>query len=220
MGINTSTSYESEQEPKKYHEAATVNGTEISVGWDNGYRDYTIYFPQIDLNAREEGVHDQVLRITQRPDVAKKVFDYAVKLAQTEANVYNIYRKVDKFSRGLPYEEDGSSKTSPTAPAAEAIKEKDPDKSYHEAATVNGVEISVGWDNGYRDYTIYFPQIQLDKETAKKGIYDQVIRITRQPKIAKQVFDYAVARARLTSNPHEIFKKVEEYSRSLEYDEE
>ena len=93
-------------------------------------------------------------------------------------------------------------------------------KKYREATTVNGVEISVGWDNGYDDYTIHFPQIQLGEESSEKGVYDQVIRLTRRPEVAKQVFDYAVARAQLTSDLHEIFKKVEEYAGDLPYDEE
>ena len=218
----TPADYTGEQEPRGYHEATTVNGVDISVGWDNGYNDYTIYFPQIDLShawENEEGVSDQVLRLSRRPDVAKKVFDYAVQLAQTESNVYEIYRKVDAFSRDLPYDKDEPEEATPTPPP-EAKQERGPDKSYHEATTVNGVEISVGWDNGYDDYTIYFSQIQLGEESSKKGVYDQVIRLTRRPEVAKQVFDYAVARAQLTSDLHEIFKKVEEYSRDLPYDEE
>jgi hypothetical protein len=102
---------------------------------------------------------------------------------------------------------------------ADYAGEQEP-KKYHEATTVNGVDISVGWDNGYNDYTIYFPQIQIDEESSEKGVYDQVIRLTRRPEVAKQVFDYAVVQAKLTSDLHEIFKKVEEYSRDLPYDEE
>jgi len=214
----TPADYAGEQEPQKYHESTTVNGVEISIGWDN---DYTICFPQINLShawENKEGVSDQVLRLSRRPDVAKKVFDYAVQLAQTESNVYEIYRKVDVFSRDLPYDEDKPEETSPT-PAPKAKQEQGPDKSYHESTTVNGVEISIGWDNGYNDYTIYLPQIRLGEEASEKGVYDQIIRLTRHPKIAKQVFDYAVARAQLTSDLHEIYKKVEEYSSDLLYDE-
>ena len=91
---------------KPYREETTVNGVEISIHWDNGYGDYVIYFPQIELGdtAYEKGVSDQVLRISQKPEVAKQVFDYASKLAQTEKDVYEIYKKVDEFSRDLPHD--------------------------------------------------------------------------------------------------------------------
>ena len=127
----TPADYTGEQEPRGYHEATTVNGVDISVGWDNGYNDYTIYFPQIDLShawENEEGVSDQVLRLSRRPDVAKKVFDYAVQLAQTESNVYEIYRKVDAFSRDLPYDKDEPEEATPT-PTPEAKQKQRPHKS-------------------------------------------------------------------------------------------
>jgi hypothetical protein len=93
---------------KSYSEKATVNGVEISVRWDREYEDYTIYFPQIELGekASEKGVFDQIIRITRRPEVAKQVFDYASKLAQTESDVYKIFKQVEDFSRDLPYNED------------------------------------------------------------------------------------------------------------------
>lgn len=95
---------------KNYQERTTVNGIEISVGWDRlgSYNDYSIYFPQIDLShawENEEGVSDQVLRISQRRDVAKRVFDHAVELAGDKSlTVYDIYRKVAHFSADLPYD--------------------------------------------------------------------------------------------------------------------
>ena len=70
-------------------------------------KDYTIYFPQIEFSeaARERGVYDQVLRITQRADVAKQVFEEAVRLVESgERDVYSLYKKIEKFSEGLPYE--------------------------------------------------------------------------------------------------------------------
>lgn len=98
---------EIEELDKSYLEETTINGKVISVGWDEGYNDYTIYFPQINIGdeAREKGVYDQVIRISQNPKIAKEVFDFASKLAQTESDIYIIYKKVEEFSRDLGLEE-------------------------------------------------------------------------------------------------------------------
>jgi len=91
------------------------------------------------------------------------------------------------------------------------------DKTYREQETVNGVEISVAWDESYNDYTIYFPQIVIDFE---KGVSDQVLRITRRSEEAKKVFDYVAELARTGDDVHEIYKKVELFSKGLIYDED
>lgn len=93
--------------PTKFHEASTVNGIQISVSWDHGYGDYTIYLPQIDLSeSRKHGVSDQVLRLTRRPEVAKQVYDKAVELAKTTPDVYELYKLIEIFSRELPSDEE------------------------------------------------------------------------------------------------------------------
>ena len=91
-----------------FYEASKVNGTEVSVGWDRIYGDYTIYFPQIEVNeeAHEHGVHDQVIRLTRRPEVAKQVYDKAVELAEQTTDVYELYKQIKTFSRELPYDEE------------------------------------------------------------------------------------------------------------------
>ncbi len=92
---------------KSYHEKCTENGIEISVGWDVGHNDYTIYFPQIDLDyAWNEETSDQVIRITQLPDVAKQIYDYAVKQASQVKDVYELYRRVNAFKADFPYDEE------------------------------------------------------------------------------------------------------------------
>jgi hypothetical protein len=100
MGINPE-----QKDNKKYEEQTNVNGIDIDVHWDNGYRDFVIYFPQIDLShawEKEKNVSDQVLRLTRKPEVAKQVFDFAVKKAGEVKNVYDLFREVNKFSRDLP----------------------------------------------------------------------------------------------------------------------
>ena len=94
-----------QQDRKAYLERTNVNGIDISVGWDRGYDDYTIYFPQIELG-KEEGIYDQVIRLTRKTEVAKQVFDFATKEAEKTKNVYDLFRSVEKFSRDLPYDDE------------------------------------------------------------------------------------------------------------------
>lgn len=90
---------------KSYVGKTTINGVEIIVEWDNDYDDYVVFFPQIDAG-KVEGVFDKLIRITRRPEVAKQIFEYTSELAKTEKDVYKIYKQVEDFSRGLPYDED------------------------------------------------------------------------------------------------------------------
>lgn len=68
---------------------------------DQGYNEYTLYFPQIETNdmARKKGVSDQVLRISENPNHAKVFFDYTVRIAQTESDVYKVFLQVEKYLR-------------------------------------------------------------------------------------------------------------------------
>lgn len=93
-------------------------------------------------------------------------------------------------------------------------------KAFVGSETINGVEIIVEWDERYDDYVIYLPDINLGREAKDQGIYDQVIRITRKPDVAKQVFDYARQLAEKEPDPYKIYKKIEDISQDLEYDDE
>ncbi len=93
------------KDQKAYREQTNVRGIDISVGWDRGYDDYTIYFPQIEIGI-EGGVPDQVIRISRKPEIAKQVFNFAAKKAEEAKDVYELYRAVEKFSRNLPYDDD------------------------------------------------------------------------------------------------------------------
>ena len=99
---------EMESEQGHYLEKASINGVDFSVGWDNGYRDYTIYFPQIEFgeNAYEQGVSDQVLRISENREIAKKVFDFVNQEAQRESDVYKLYKKTEDFIYNLLEEDE------------------------------------------------------------------------------------------------------------------
>lgn len=88
-----------EKEIKSFRGVETVNGVEISVAWDEGYKEYTIDFPQISLGdeAQEQGISDRILRIDRSPETAKLVFDYAYRIAKGEPDVYKIFKKVETF---------------------------------------------------------------------------------------------------------------------------
>ena len=84
-----------------------MNGIVISIGWDRGYEDYAIYFPQIELaTGREKNVCDQLIRLSTLPEIAKVVFDYAVKHASECSDVYELYKKVEEWKKDLPYDLD------------------------------------------------------------------------------------------------------------------
>lgn len=94
-----------QKDRKAYRGQRIINGIDIRVGWDRGYDDYTIYFPQIELG-QEDGPPDQVIRITRRPEVAKQVFDFAVKKSKEINDVNKLYRAVEEFARTLPYDDE------------------------------------------------------------------------------------------------------------------
>jgi hypothetical protein len=94
-----------QQDRKAFVGRETVNGVDIVVKWDEGYDDYVIYLPQIELG-KEEGIYDQVIRLTRKPEVAKQVFDFATKEAEKTKNVYDLFRSVEKFSKDLPYDDE------------------------------------------------------------------------------------------------------------------
>jgi hypothetical protein len=89
---------------QNYHEKTVVNKITISVGYDGGYRDYTLYFPNIDL-MNDEGVYDQVLRISDKEEDAREYFKRAVELAKSGKNVYDIYKELQQQIRNELREE-------------------------------------------------------------------------------------------------------------------
>jgi len=82
------------------------------------------------------------------------------------------------------------------------------DKGFVGKTEVNGIEISVAWDQGYGEYTIFFPGI---KESEK-----QVVRINRNIGDAQEVFEFAKSEAEAVEDPIDLYKKVFEFSKKLE----
>jgi hypothetical protein len=94
-----------------------------------------------------------------------------------------------------------------------------PEERFLGQETVNGIEISVGWDDSYGDYTIYLPQISLGEEAHDQGIYDQVIRSTRLGSEARKLFKKAKEMANDCKDSYELYLKLEDYCHNeLKYD--
>lgn len=207
-----------------YREQTTIKGVEISCGFDSGYGDYTLYLPQIQIGkvASAKGVSDQVFRISENPDTAKKVFDKAVALANQGKDIYQIYREAEQYARTLVDEEESDEPMDTPVPTRRADERNDVAAvvNYYEKTEVNGMEISCGYDSGYRDYTLYLPQIRLGEEASARGVSDQVFRISENPKTAKKVFDKAVALARQGKDIYRVYLEAEQYARQLVNEEE
>ena len=100
----------------------------------------------------------------------------------------------------------------------EELREKDPDKSYLERTTANGIKVKVGWDRGWNGYVIYFPQIDIVEVGLKREVHDQLLEIGTNPEVVKQVFDYAVKFAETEPDVYKLFQQVEDFIRKLPSD--
>lgn len=102
-----------------------------------------------------------------------------------------------------------------------AKQEMEGEKGYYlEQAEVNGINIQVYWDEDFKNYTIYFPQIKTGEEASEKGVSDQVIKIDEDRKTAQKVFEFARQTAQAEEDVYELYKKVEEFIRDLTNPEE
>lgn len=77
MGIDSKA-----EKDTRYREERNINGVHFRVEWDDGYQEYAIYFP--DLKTGEEGVPDNLLRISGNVEHAKQVLGKAVELASID----------------------------------------------------------------------------------------------------------------------------------------
>ena len=76
---------------------AKVNGIDIQVRWDGGYRDYVVYLPQIEIGSPrfvETGVLDQLIRIGDHAETARSVFTKATELARTAVDAYQLMNQL------------------------------------------------------------------------------------------------------------------------------
>jgi hypothetical protein len=93
-----------EEQEEYYFDKTHINGIDFQVGWDNNYKDYTIYFPQIIIgdDARDRGVEDSIIRISENAKTAKLVFEYVKLLAEQEDDIFELYKKIEKLIEDLP----------------------------------------------------------------------------------------------------------------------
>lgn len=90
-----------ESETIKYQEKASVNGKDIGIHWDSGYEEYVVYFPQVkfgDETSDKYQIYDNVILIGTDTVVAQQIFAEAIKLAETEPDVYGLYKGVERFA--------------------------------------------------------------------------------------------------------------------------
>ena len=82
---------------EEYRDQADVNGFTIIVGEPHGQPGYgyEIYIPQVKIG--RDGVHDQVLRTGDDPDVARDVFDNAVEMAGHTSGPNALYKEVEEY---------------------------------------------------------------------------------------------------------------------------
>ena len=86
-------------------------------------------------------------------------------------------------------------------------------------AEVNGIRISVVWDEYYGCYTIYFEQSDSSKTEQQKNS-DPTLFLGREPETAKPYFEQACELAKVVSGVDEIYKKMQERTKDKGFDRE
>jgi|SRR3989344_1175933 len=87
----------------------------------------------------------------------------------------------------------------------QTIDEIEKKKSFVGEGNVNGLMISMKWDDKLDRYSFSFPELPIDGQ--RINVVD--------PGVAKSVFDYACKIARGESDPFIILKEVAEFTRGL-----
>ena len=90
-------------EKGKFREETEINGINIVCEWDSIGRYYALVFPQIELGegTEKKGISDMLFYISANQETAKKVFNYAVNIAQNEPDVYEVFKKSEAYARSL-----------------------------------------------------------------------------------------------------------------------
>ncbi len=92
------------------------------------------------------------------------------------------------------------------------IDEIEDKKSFAGERTVNGLKISMRWNDKLNRYYFSFPELGIDENNA--GMYGRRIDID-DAKIAKTVFEQACSIAQNEADPLKIFKEVSKFANSL-----
>jgi hypothetical protein len=94
--------------------------------------------------------------------------------------------------------------------------EKSMEKVYKEKATINGIDISVYYDENCQDFVLYMFHMTTGEEFKKSGPYEEIFHVANSEDDAKKVFQKAVELANLEKSPDELHSEVETYVKSLE----
>ncbi len=84
-----------------------INGIEIEFVWNNDLGRYAISFPQIGPDSEalaQAGVRGQKILLSEHPELAKEVFDFAVSAAKTipNAKAEDVWRAVWEYCKAPP----------------------------------------------------------------------------------------------------------------------
>ena len=102
------------EKPQEYNDHRIINGIEISISWGGAVLDgFALYMPQV-MSQGDSGVAhfrrdpEMFMDVGKDPEVAKKVFEFAVQEAEREPDVYKLNKKVKiyylKEYTDFPYE--------------------------------------------------------------------------------------------------------------------
>ena len=74
----------------------TVNGIEIKVAFYEDSGDYELYLPQVEMGG-DDGLPDQVIRISDSAEAAEAVFNEAKRVAPECATPAELYKKMEAY---------------------------------------------------------------------------------------------------------------------------
>lgn len=75
-----------------------------------------------------------------------------------------------------------------------ASREREALKMFTQETEVDGITMDVHWDDGYNEFVLYFPDVDIGSDEAiENGVSDQVIRLDndRSEQAAQSALDYA-----------------------------
>jgi hypothetical protein len=172
----------------------------VKVGLDAG--DFEIYFPQI------EDATNQIIRLSENPTTAKKVFEYAKGVAEEAKetpDVNKLYNKVLHYADEAMADEPPPP---PVKPIERPLKNVSDhlDFDYKDYISLNGGRMSVEFDDAFNGFVIVLP---------KDAMNARVIRISMNAVTANKAFKYAVSEAKKTPDFKTLLKKIETYANDV-----
>lgn len=197
-----------------YTESVETKAGSVEIRWmEEAGKDgcFVIIFPK-DVNVR-----DNKFPVTMRPDLAKKFFDRAVLALNRGRKPYEVRDLLKGYQQQISRVIYGN-KDDPRVLWSQDEGVEFPDIFYREKVEVNGVEISVVWDESYHEFTISFPDVDYSSEEARgRGINDSIIIIDEKTDHAKEVLAYAKEKASEYGKERilDLYKDVQNKTRKI-----